>query len=69
MLHHRLEKFRKKKPSAGSKYEWQYKIASWASNGMLDYSIYDVDNDDNGTNSNDDENKHDDDDDNDSKTK
>lgn len=27
MLHHRLEKFRRKKPSAGSKYEWQYKIA------------------------------------------
>mmetsp|Transcript_30616 Transcript_30616/g.49234 ORF Transcript_30616/g.49234 Transcript_30616/m.49234 type:complete len:293 (+) Transcript_30616:81-959(+) len=27
MLHFRLEKFRKKRPSAGSKYEWQYKIA------------------------------------------
>ncbi|CAJ1459914.1 unnamed protein product [Effrenium voratum] len=27
MMHHRMEKFRKKRPSAGSKYEWQYRIA------------------------------------------
>ncbi|CAE7197934.1 Tut4 [Symbiodinium natans] len=26
-LHHRMEKFRRKAPSAGSLYEWQYKIA------------------------------------------
>ncbi|CAE7240576.1 Zcchc11 [Symbiodinium sp. CCMP2592] len=26
-LHHRMEKFRRKQPSAGSLYEWQYKIA------------------------------------------